>query len=108
MRGEMRTLMSTVVVLTMIAISPAVARRGHGSFRHGHSIHSPSMRAHSTSVLTAPANPTVPPSLTPDARLTGSAPSGHQIRKADTSAPGKRDPEDARIDQRIGSICRGC
>jgi hypothetical protein len=62
--------------------------------------------------LTAPANPTVPPSLTPDTRLTGSAPlpPRHQPTRADVgSLPGLTpDPEDARVDRMIGGICRGC
>ena len=67
-----------------------------------------------TGALMAPANPTVPPSLTPDARLTGRAPlpPHHQLTRADFgSVPGLSltpDPEDARVDRMINSICRGC
>jgi hypothetical protein len=70
---------------------------------------------HSTGpgALMAPANPSVPPSLTPDARLTGSAPlpPHHQPTRAEVGslslslAP---DPEDARVDRMISGICRGC
>jgi hypothetical protein len=65
---------------------------------------------HSQRALSAPANPSVPPSLIPDARLTGSAPlpSRRQSKKAEMSSPEKLDPEDAKLDQKIKSICRGC
>jgi hypothetical protein len=68
------------------------------------------MHRHSQRALSAPANPSVPPSLTPDARLTGSAPlpSQRQSKNADASSPEKLDPEDAALDQKIKSICRGC
>jgi hypothetical protein len=104
----MRALVSTTAVLAMIAISPAAARGGHSG--HGHAMHAHSSRGHSARVLSAPADPTVPPSLTPDARLTGSAPVSSRRRAgmANTSAPEKRDPEDAKIDKRIRSICSGC
>jgi hypothetical protein len=92
----MRKLVLTTVIVALAGTSMAVAR---GS-PHGHS-----MRAAS-----APANPSVPPSLTPDARLTGFAPlpSHHQMRRADLAAPLKPDPEDAKVDKMIKSICRGC
>ena len=104
----MRTLISTTAVLAMIAISPAAARGGHSG--HGHAMHAHSSRGHSARVSSAPADPTVPPSLTPDKRLTGSAPvpSRRRAEKANTSAPEKRDPDDAKIDRRIRSICSGC
>jgi hypothetical protein len=100
----MRKLMITTAVLAMVAASPALARGGHGH-GHGHQMHRHSQRA-----LSAPANPAVPPSLTPDARLTGSAPlpSRRPSKKADASSPEKLDPEDAKLDQKIKSICRGC
>ena len=85
----MRKLIITTAVLAMVAASPVIARGGHG---HGHHMHRHSQRA-----LSAPANPSVPPSLTPDARLTGSAPlpSRQQSKKADGSSSEKLDPEDA-------------
>jgi hypothetical protein len=100
----MRKLMITTAVLVMVAGSPALARGGHG---HGHGHH---MHRHSQRALSAPANPAVPPSLTPDARLTGSAPlpSRQPSKNADASSPEKLDPEDAKLDQKIKSICRGC
>jgi hypothetical protein len=62
-----------------------------------------------TGTLMAPANPTVPPSLPPDARLTGSAPlpPHHQPTRADglSLTP---DPEGARVDRMSSGICRGC
>jgi hypothetical protein len=96
----MRKLMITTAVLVMVAASPAIARGGHG---HGHGHH---MHRHSQRALSAPANPSVPASLTPDARLTGSA--RQQSKKADAFSPETLDPEDAKLDQKIKSICRGC
>jgi hypothetical protein len=100
----MRKWMITTAVLAMAASSPAFARGGHG---HGHGGH---MHRHSRHALSAPANPTVPPSLTSDARLTGSAPlsSRRESKNAETSSPEKLAPEDAVIDRKIKSICRGC
>jgi hypothetical protein len=85
----------TTAILAMAGISPSLARGGHG---------------HSMGALSSPANPSVPPSLTSDARLTGSAPlpSRHPLTRADTSSPTKLDPEDAKVNQMIKNICRGC
>jgi hypothetical protein len=60
--------------------------------------------------MSAPANPSVPPSLTSNAGVTGSAPlpSQRQSKNANPPTPEKLDPEDAKLDQRIKSICRGC
>jgi hypothetical protein len=101
----MRKLIITTAILAVAAASPALARGGHGHSSHGHSMHRHSARAPS-----APANPAVPPSLTPDARLTGSAPlpADRPLKRADTSSPEQRDPEDVKLDQKIRSICRGC
>jgi hypothetical protein len=72
------------------------------------------MHSTGTGALMAPANPSVPPSLTPDARLAGSAPlpPHHQPTKPDVgSLPGLSltpDPEDTRVDRMISGICRGC
>ena len=69
---------------------------------------------HSTGTLMAPANPTVPPSLTPDPRLTGTAPlpPHHQPTSADgSSVPDamlKPTPDEIAVDRAIGNICRGC
>ncbi len=91
----MRKLILTAAILAMVGVSPGFARNGHG---------------HSTGALSSPANPAVPPSLTPDARLTGSAPlpSHQQLTKADTSSPTQLDPEDAKLNKMIKNICRGC
>jgi hypothetical protein len=104
----MRTLISLTAVMAIIAISPAAARGGHSG--HGHATHGHSTHRHSTRALSAPADPTVPPSLTPDTRLTGSAPvpSRRRAEKANRSVSEKRDPEDTKIDKRIRSICSGC
>lgn len=92
----MRKLILAAAMLAMAGVSPGFARGGHG---------------HSMGALSSPANPAVPPSLTPDARLTGSAPlpSSHpQLSKADTSSPTQLDPEDAKVNKMIKNICRGC
>jgi hypothetical protein len=91
----MRKLILTTAILIMAGISPGLARGSHG---------------HSSGALSTPANPSVPPSLTSDARLTGSAPlpSQHPMTRADTSSPVKLDPEDAKLNQMIKNICRGC
>jgi hypothetical protein len=102
----MRKLVLTMVILALAGPSVAVARGGsHGHSSHGHFLHGHAMRA-----LSAPANPSVPPSLTSDPRLTGSAPlpSHHQMRRADLAAPLKPDPADAKVDKMIKNICRGC
>ena len=68
------------------------------------------MHGHGASGLMAPANPTIPPSLTPDPRLTGSAPlPSHRQPTANMASPGiTPDPQDAAVDRMIGNICRGC
>jgi hypothetical protein len=99
----MRKLILTTVMLAVTGISPGFARGGHGHGRsYGHN--------HAMGALSAPANPAVPPSLTSDARLTGSAPlpSRRQPGKADISSPLKLDPEDAKLNNTIKNICRGC
>ena len=62
--------------------------------------------------MSAPANPSVPPSLAPDGHVSGEAtlPSRRKVQSADTPSPAKEkmDPEDAALDKRIKSICRGC
>jgi len=68
---------------------------------------------HHAGRLTAPASPTVPPSLTPDPRLVGSAPlpPHRQPTRADAGSRGvllAPDPEETRVDREINSICRGC
>jgi hypothetical protein len=94
---EMHKIMLTVVFLALIGASPVFARGGGG---HGHG----------SSGLSAPANPSVPPSLTPDARLTGSAPlpTNHPHSAVSDGTNVKPDPEDAKVDKVVKSICRGC
>jgi hypothetical protein len=57
------------------------------------------------------ANPSVPPSLSPDQRVTGTAPVGHRQPRRDSNNsadPFARDPADVALDKKIRSICRGC
>jgi hypothetical protein len=58
------------------------------------------------------ANPSVPPSLSPDQRVTGNAPVGHRQPRRDSAGdsgdPFARDPADVALDRKIRSICRGC
>jgi hypothetical protein len=92
----MRKLILAAAMLAMVGVSPGFARGGHG---------------HSSGALSSAANPSVPPSLTPDARLTGSAPlpsSHRQLTKADASSPIPLDPEDAKVNKMIENICSGC
>jgi hypothetical protein len=94
----MRILFLVTAMLVLVGSTSGFARGG--------------MRGHSMGgVLSAPANPSVPPSLTPDARLIGSAPlpPHHQLAKADVAAVTlKPDPKDAKVDRMIKNICRGC
>jgi hypothetical protein len=91
----MHRLIVLTTILALVGIAPGFARGGHGRSTSG--------------ALAAPANPSVPPSLTPDARLTGSAPlpapHGHSVADGTTVKP---DPEDAKVDRIVKSICRGC
>ena len=101
----MRKLIIATVVFVLAGLSAADARGGmHGSGMHGSGMPG----------LMAPANPAVPPSLTPDPRLTGTAPlpPHHQPTSAGVSsvpdAMLKPTPEEAAVDRAIGNICRGC
>jgi hypothetical protein len=96
----MRKLILAGAILALAGSTCASARGGHGH-SHGHMRH----------VGLRPANPTVPPSLTPDARLTGDAPVPERRQPKRGNAPTvseSRDPEDLALDRKIGSICRGC
>jgi len=101
----MRKLIIATVMFILAGLSAADARGG----MHGSGMHGPGMNA-----LMAPANPTLPPSLTPDPRLTGTAPlpPHHQPTSADVpSVPDamlKPTPDEIAVDRAIGSICRGC
>ncbi len=68
----------------------------------------------SGSVLGAPANPSVPPSLTSDPRLSGTAPLPRETQPTRWNATAARSqavvisPDDERIDRIVKNICRGC
>jgi hypothetical protein len=101
----MPKLILATVVLILAGFPAAYARGGmHGSGMHGSGMHG----------LMAPANPTVPPSLTPDRRLTGTAPlPPHQqpTSAGPSSVPDamlKPTPDEMAVDRAIGNICRGC
>ena len=96
----MRKLMTITDLLILAGISTRYARGGmHGS---------------GGGALMAPANPAVPPSLTPDPRLFGSAPlPAHQQPNASGLAALKNvslapTPDEKKIDSVVNSICRGC
>jgi hypothetical protein len=97
---KMNKLMMVTALLVLTGISASYARGG---------MHSAGMGA-----LMAPASPTVPPSLTPDSRLTGSAPLPQHPQPTRSSVaslpdiPLTPDPEDAKVDKMISGICRGC
>jgi hypothetical protein len=106
----MRKLVITTLVLLLAGPSASYARGGmHGGGMHGGGMHGAGMQG-----LMAPANPAVPPSLTPDPRLTGTAPlpPHHQPTSADVpplpDAMLKPTPGEAAVDRAIGNICRGC
>jgi hypothetical protein len=106
----MRKLIVTTLVILLAGPSASYARGGmHGGGMHMGGMHGGGMQG-----LMAPANPTVPPSLTPDSRLTGTAPlpPHHQPTSADVpSVPDamlKPTPEEAAEDRAIANICRGC
>jgi hypothetical protein len=99
----MRKLIVATVVFSLTGLSAGYARGGmHGSGMHGSGMHA----------LMAPADPTVPPSLTPDPRLTGTAPlPPHQQPTSAASVPDamlKPTPDEIAVDRAIGNICRGC
>jgi hypothetical protein len=101
----MRKLIIATLVFSFAGLSASYARGG----MHGGGMHGMGMQG-----LTAPANPTVPPALTPDPSLIGSAPlpPHHQPTSADVpSVPDatlKPTPEETAVDRAIGNICRGC
>jgi hypothetical protein len=96
----MKKLIITTAIFVLTAVSAGYAQGG--------------MHSTAPSALGASASPTVPPSLTPDPRLSGSAPlpPHHQPTRGDVASipegSFKPDPEDAKVDRMIGSICRGC
>jgi hypothetical protein len=101
----MRELFVAIIIFVLAGLPASYARGGMlGPGMHGSGMHS----------LMSPADPSVPPSLTSDPRLIGTAPvpPHHQPTSADVSSlPNdtlKLDPEDAAVDRAIGNICRGC
>jgi len=102
---RMRTLILAGIILTLAGSTYASARGGHGH-SHGRIGH-----GHMRHIGLRPANPSVPPSLTSDARLTGDAPlPAHRQPKRGTAptVSESRHPDDIELDRKIGSICRGC
>ena len=101
----MRKLIIATLVFLLAGLSASYARGG---------MHGRGMRGGEMQGLMAPANPAVPPSLTPDSRITGTAPlpPHHQPTSADVpSVPDamlKPTPDEAAEDRAIGNICRGC
>jgi hypothetical protein len=102
-----------IIATLVILLAGASASYGRGGM-HGGGMHGEGMRGGEMQGPMAPANPTLPPSLTPDSRLTGTAPlpPHHQPTSADVpSIPDavlKPTPEEAAVDRAIGNIFRGC
>jgi hypothetical protein len=97
----MRTVILAAAILMLAAMTSASARGGSHGHSHGHLRHG----------AARPANPSVPPSLTSDPRLTGAAPlpPHHQPRRGSSPAiSDKPDPRDVELDRKLRSICRGC
>jgi len=111
---DMRKLIMVTFVVLLTGLSASHARGGHGGGMHGGGMHAGGMREGGMQSLQAPANPSVPPSLTSDSRLVGTAPvpPHHQPTAADApSVPDamlKQTPGEAAVDRAIGNICRGC
>jgi hypothetical protein len=102
---RMRKLILAGIILTLAGSTYASARGGHGH-SHGRIGH-----GHMRHIGLRPANPSVPPSLTLDARLTGDAPLPAHRQPKRGIAPTvseSRHPDDVELDRKIGSICRGC
>jgi hypothetical protein len=107
-RVQTRRLFLITAVLVLAGSTAGFARGGMHSHFGGNHLGSGHSRG---GALSAAANPSVPPSLTPDPRLTGSAPlpPHHELARADQPAVTlKPDPEDVKVDRMIKSICRGC
>jgi hypothetical protein len=126
----MKKLIVTTMVLALSGLSPVLARGGgHGGGMHGGGMNVGGMngggmnvggmngggtRTAMDSSLARPADPTVPPSLTPDARLIGTAPLPPHQQPTQFQAGTLNDnmykptPDEAALDKKIGSICKGC
>ena len=105
----MRKLIIATLVFLLAGLSASYGRGG----MHGGGMHGEGMRGGEMQGLMAPADPAVPPSLTPDSRVTGTAPlpPHHQPTSADVPslpvAMLKPPPEEAAVDRAIGNTCRG-
>jgi hypothetical protein len=106
----MRQLIIATLVFLLAGLSASYARGG----MHGGGMQGGSMRGEDMQGLMAPANPAVPPSLTSDPRLIGTAPLPPHQQPSSASAPSVPDamlqptPEEVAVDRAIGNICRGC
>ena len=95
----MRNLIKTVAVLALLNSRAAVGQ---------------TVTTARSSAASAPATATAPPTLTQGMRLVGNAPVGHrQPTRADVPneknlATDSISKEDAILDKKIKSICRGC
>ena len=101
----MQKLIISTIVILLAGPAASNARGGmHAGGMHGGGMHG----------LMAPANPTVPPSLTSDPRLIGTAPLPPHNQPTSADVPSipdamlKPTPEEIAVDRAIGSICRGC
>ena len=115
----MKKLIVTTIVLALSGLSPVLARGGmHGGGMHGVGINGIGMNGggmHTMGLgLTTPANPSVPPSLTPDARLVGTAPLPPHQQPTQLQAGTLNNsmyqptPDETALDKKIASICKGC
>ena len=106
----MRKLIIVSLVFSLAGLSASYARGG----MHGGGMHMGGMQGGGLQGLMAPANRAVPPSLTPDSRLTGTAPLPPHQQPTSADVPSLSDdmlkptPEEAAVDRAIGNICRGC
>jgi len=100
----MQKLVIGIVVALAVGALPALGQNSGGTAAG-------SGTGAAKSTTSAPANPTVPPALTPDSRVIGNAPVGHRQPTAGASAandPYAESAEDKALDRKIRSICRGC
>lgn len=112
----MRKLMIVVFLSLLVGTSASHARGGmHGGGMHaGGGMRIGGVRGMEMQGLGAPANPTVPPSLTSDPRLLGTAPLPPHQQPTQADIPStpdamlKQTPGEAAVDRAIGNICRGC
>jgi hypothetical protein len=106
----MRKLIIATLVFLLAGLSASYGRGG----MHGGGMHGEGMRGGEMQGLMAPANPAVPPSLTPGSRITGTAPlpPHHQPTSADVPSlpdnmpgrPLKRRPSIERLETSAGAV----